>query len=419
MNTGNALLDSLVISLNRQVNMLTEQSIDKLEIYADIDAQSWCTKEGIATRWLPDVVPFYSHVGKVAPAEGFVQISYQEPCDLLVSTLSVKANSRRQGKKMMQEAEKILLPIYAIHHMNRRVADRVYTLPFCNDGLDLYDFALRDTVLQSDSLLLKICFSPKKQHHALVEGFALVNPSDRRTKELNIAGRTDFGLMHDTIEFGWQNGHHVLMRNRARIDYKYGKAEGHNAYQIEYIYRQLECEPEEDAEKHEDPNTYDLTDIYTPEKTLYQYYFADSTRTIRRKKTMFQQLPQRMVGTSDIDAFGTDMRVYGPLNPASFGYDKFNGITLRERVRFSHLWSNGRSLMIRPELGYSFGLKEFRYKFDMQWVYAPQRRAGLRWIAQNGNSGFSSKFREVVNDRLDEYGEQLKEHTKQTWEEGI
>ncbi|MBR0037489.1 MAG: hypothetical protein IJP70_07590 [Bacteroidales bacterium] len=414
LNTGNQTLDSLLTEINRTYNTMKENEIGKLELYASFNAQSWCSQEGFASKHLPDLVPFYPHSDKTFRMEGVTQMSYQKPCNLLISPLSVKTSNRRRSRRIMREVSKVLLPVYAFRRMNERGSDKSYTLPFSDDGLLLYNFSLSDSVSHRDHFY-RIAFSPKKDHHTLISGYMLLNRSDLSPHMMNFSGRTDFGLLSDTLWLGRKFDRFVPIENHTRIDYRYGKSEGHNAFQTRYSHRTIVNKSDMDP-RHE---PLDLTDVYTPKETHYDYYYADSTRTIRRKKTLFQQLPQRMVGTSDIDAFGTDLRVYGPLNPASVGYDKFNGITLRERLRFSHLWRDGQSLVIRPEVGYSFGFQEFRYKFDTQWVYGPARRAGFRLLLQNGNSGFSSKFSNLVNNRLEEYVRKLKDDTHTTLHEGI
>lgn len=415
LNTGNAELDSILISLNRKINGFSDKGIGKIEIYTSVKGKSWCTQEGFVSKWLPDLAPFVTHTGKETNVEGVVQISYQDPCELMFAPLSLKTDNRRKARKMMKECDKIMLPIYTLRHMSARGSDKAYTLPFSDDGLMHYNFSMADTTASDQRNYIKISFSPIKEHHTLLTGYALFDPSDLSIQVLNYSGRTDFGLFSDTLTMAKHNGIPVIESSHSRIDYNYGKTIGHNLFQSKYIYQQFVTADQMDRKTE----SLDLTEVYTPENTLYSAFFPDSAHTIRQKKTVFQRLPQRMVGTSDIDAFGTDLRVYGPLNPASFGYDKFNGITVRERVRFSHLWKNGQTLLIRPEVGFSFGLKEFRYKFDTQWVYYPTRRAGLRLLLQNGNSGFSSKFRNAVNDYVKDYVKERKHNSLNLLEDDI
>ncbi len=456
VHTGSPPLDSLLVKTNRKINLVVKEGIGRLEMYAKVNGHSCNTGHGFIARWLPDFAPFDTREGKTTDIEALLQISYQNPCDILISPLLLETPSKRRGRRIVREVNKILLPIYTFKRMYDKGSDKAYTLPFSDDGLEEYNYQITDTVYRHDSVLVCVSFNSKNDHHTLLNGTALIDTYGYDIVEMQCSGRSDFSLVSDTMTLGLQNGVRVLQSNRARIDYRYGKTTGYNYYNCNYLYRQFVPLSAIDP-RHE---SLDLTDVYSPETTLYQYtrgnhyrdtsrpdsdsllYGADSlhyetnallqvsdssyhgadsarhtttTHLYQRSQNLFRRLPQKLVGSSDVNAFGTDLHIYGPLNPASVGYDKINGITLRERLRWSHLWNNGQSLILRPEVGFSFGLQELRYKFETQYIYAPARRAGLRLLLQNGNSGFPSKFRDAVNDRLDDYLTQLEEDGKRVW----
>ncbi len=456
VHTGSPPLDSLLVKTNRKINLVVKEGIGRLEMYAKVNGHSCNTGHGFIARWLPDFAPFDTREGKTTDIEALLQISYQNPCDILISPLLLETPSKRRGRRIVREVNKILLPIYTFKRMYDKGSDKAYTLPFSDDGLEEYNYQITDTVYRHDSVLVCVSFNSKNDHHTLLNGTALIDTYGYDIVEMQCSGRSDFSLVSDTMTLGLQNGVRVLQSNRARIDYRYGKTTGYNYYNCNYLYRQFVPLSAIDH-RHE---SLDLTDVYSPETTLYQYtrgnhyrdtsrpdsnsllYGADSlhyetnallqvsdssyhgadsarhtttTHLYQRSQNLFRRLPQKLVGSSDVNAFGTDLHIYGPLNPASVGYDKINGITLRERLRWSHLWNNGQSLILRPEVGFSFGLQELRYKFETQYIYVPARRAGLRLLLQNGNSGFPSKFRDAVNDRLDDYLTQLEEDGKRVW----
>lgn len=421
LKTGDEALDSLLIQINRNIFAREEKGIARLEMYAEVNGHSYNTKLGPWASILYELYPFDGRKGKETYFDAFCQISYQDPCELLIAPLSLRTNNRRRGRKALSEAASVLLPTYAITHMKDRGSNKSYTMPFTNSGLLTYHYTTGDTLQIGNRQFLTIHFSPKKPHHTLVEGKALFDLQQLMPEKMWFSGRTDFGVLHDTLVFGIQNGHPTLSESHVGIDYKYAKSEGHNHFDCRYICRQMLM-----SDEFDDHNSQlDLSDIYTPEETQYLYTdtahnsYADQFSTNeRRSHTLFKKLPQRLVGSSDVNAFGTDLRIYGPLNPATLGYDKRNGITLRERLRFSHLWDNGKSLLFRPEVGIAFRNKEFRYRADVQYIYAPQKRAGLRLQARNYTNGFSSKFKDAVNNRMSEYKDQLKFDWK-AWRNGI
>ena len=51
-----------------------------------------------------------------------------------------------------------------------------------------------------------------------------------------------------------------------------------------------------------------------------------------------------LVGSNNFNAVGTDMKIYGPLDAASFSYDKINVFSFRQRLLFSHMSDIGMSI---------------------------------------------------------------------------
>lgn len=422
LNTGNHQLDSILIAINKKVYGYEESGIARLEMYAEVKGRSYNTK---LSPWAPilyDLYPFDGRKGRQTDFEAFCQISYQTPCELLIAPLSVQTTNRRRGRRALNEAASALLPNYALTRMRARGSDKSFTLPFTTSGLLTYQYATGDTIREGRRQYLTIHFTPKKAHHTLVDGTALFDMQTLAPYKVWFSGHTDFGVLHDTLVFTMQNQHPMLSESHASINYRYGRSEGRNQFDARYFCRQLLTNDEFD-ERHASLN---LTDIYTPEDP--DYTPIDTARTTatpkaaptaaQRRRHMFLRLPERLVGSSDVNAFGTDLRIYGPLNPATFGYDKRNGVTLRERLRFSYRWNDGKSLIFRPEAGIAFHNREFRYRADLQFEYCPRRRAGIRLQARNLTNGFSSKFKEAVDDRLQEHKDDMKLNWKH-WHSGI
>jgi hypothetical protein len=254
------------------------------------------------------------------------------------------------------------------------------------------------------------------------------------------------------MQFADFEGHNVPAESHIVIDYNYAGNTGRNTYDCVYAFQILTTQAQLAAARQTarqsglgDP--YDLTGVYdrvVPEieadwdslrpiplsdsemerfmtdtatlrlPTLLPGRMADTlygSRTISvqslrtllsnpRARSLYQNLPERLMSSSNINAFGTDLKVSGPLDPASLTYDKLNGVCFRERLRWSRRFDNGQNLLLRPELGYSFGFGELRYKLTAEWIYIPAHRGGLQLTMRNRNSGFSSRFISLVNNTI-------------------
>ena len=408
VNTGHAPLDSLLLQLNRKSNWLARQSIGKLDIYTHIEGYSHSENPRWWTPLMRDLLPFESHTDDTTFFSTTCKTGYQTPCELLISPLDLSSNNPRRSRRILQQLYPILYPSYHIRIMRDKGDNKDYILPFSNDGLRQYNFLATDTTVQDRDTLLTIRFWPRKPHHDLLEGEAIINTRLVLPKEMHISCRIDFGEANDTLRFAEVDGMSQLQSSTVDFYYKYGKMRGHNHFDYTLDIKQLLPKVAFDPKLE----NLDLTEIYQsrPQPSVHTTTSAnDSTRQTeqRKRRTFFQKLPQHIISTTDIDAFGTDLRIYGPLNPASFGYDKINGITLRERLRFSHQFKNDRILRILPEVGYACRLQEFRYKFITEWNYSPAHRGTLLLRLQNGANGFSSRFKDDVNRTIKRYQEQI------------
>ena len=405
LKTNNAQLDSLLVQLNLQTEWLLGQGIGKMDVYIDVKGYSYSEKQRWWTSLVRDALPFDHRPNDTTFLEATCKASYQTPCDLLISPVVIKSDHNRRSRKVLESLDRKFFPFYALHIMKDKGDDKEYVHPFSNDGIRKYNFESTDTTLTCYDTLVTIHFWPKREHHDLLTGEAVVRLKGLSITELRTKGRVDFGIATDTLYYEEKEGVSRLKKNILHIDYKYGKMRGHNRFVLNYDVRQMLPRLAFDPRLEK----LDLSEIYKGEpcnffKTTPSSQPKDSTK---RRKRFIQQLPQHMINSTRIDAYGSDLRIYGPLNPASVGYDKLNGITLRERMRFSHLYKNGHSTRIMPEFGYAFKLKEFRYNVSTEWTYCPHHRGTLLFRARNGSNGFSSRFKDDVNRTIQRYREQL------------
>lgn len=405
VNTGDETLDSLIVKLNTHVESFLKRGLGKLDLTIDIQAYSYSQNHRWWTPLCHDLIPFDARPNKITRLEAQSKASYQAPCDLLITPISFTSDHRRRSKRILKEINQVVLPIYDLKLMRDKGDDMDFILPFSSEGLKRYTYQMADTVGQGDSIRT-IRFMPKRPHHQLLEGEADINLDLMIPQVFKFQGSIDFGKMKDTLRFGITNGILMLQGGSVDLEYKYGKLTGLNHFDYQINVKQLLTQDALDSLEQ----SYDLSSVYqtlpldfinsTPKS---QTVDTTATQNSSRSLKFFKMFPQRMVSSSDFEAFGSDLRVYGPLNPSFVGYDKINGVTLRQRMRFYHLFENGQSIKIFPEIGFAFRPKALRYRFNTEWTYNAHRRASLSLKLQNGSTGFSSRFKDDVNKTINRF----------------
>jgi len=429
-SSGNSELDSIIVDLNQTERKYKELGIGKLRFNAVVQGTSTCTQSNKLTKLISDILPFHWRK-QTYEFEALLQCCYQYPCNVLINPVSVYSNSRH-SRRAIREIKPVIMALDDKLLMNDTGSDKAFVSPFSNDGLTQYAFSFNEEDSLPNSQLVSIHFAPKRKNHTLIEGNAWVDRRERTISRIDFKGLIDFGQVDDTLYFS-KRGAPFIERSALSINYRYGKTRGVNTFDCLYDIEQFEHE----AALKQQPRKLDLTDVYRSFDTHYfempEAVWNDSASAtegydsnslfndsiggyqIQRYRDLFKQLPQRLVGRSYFDAFGTEVRVNGPLNPASLGYDKHNGITFRERIRLMHTWHDGKRLLVTPELGYSFGYHQLRYRLAADWRFAPAHRASLSFSMQNKASGFSSKFKEVVDQTINNYQYRFENDRKNPW----
>lgn len=350
-----------------------------------------------------------------------------------MNTLLLNTNNRRKGKQVVNELYQAMLPIYATSRRNDEGSKKSFVLPFYDVGplLYSYQYAPVDTSLISKleeqgifvhpDHLCAIQFQPLRQHHTLLQGQALVDSVTMTVITLECQGRIDLATFHGRLYFSPDalfHGQHVPYSSDIDIQYRYLHTRATNSYHT--IYKFIDYLPLDSLDRWAVP--LDLTEYYTEEPQL-----ADNIITLQHtplphridsvinyrptpshtpkppKNAQLEQLEdlgETLVDGTRFGPEGNRLRIYGPLDPASVGYDKFNGFTIREQARYNGRFAGGQTLYMRGELGYAFRLKEFRWRLFGEYTYLPHRRGRFTFEARRNTSTFSSRFIQVVNEAL-------------------
>lgn len=423
--------DTIINRLRQRSTLRSSFELGQLDIQTYTYGISHCTRQGLAGRLLPHLLPFQTHPSKDVAFEAFSHVHYQWPGDMHLNVTSLESNQPRKASKIMRELYHALLPIYSARRHKDYGSNKSFVLPFYDEGPLRYSFQLAplpDTLMQAvnrigiDTDTTRLCcisFRPLHRHHTLLSGRVVVDTVSAHVLGFDCEGHVDMATFRGQLLFSpdpLQDGYYIPHSSHVDIDYRYLRTHARNSYLTRFRY--LTFTPFDSLDRRLIP--YDLTPYYEDEETsdsldfhtlrpfllpydidsLLYHDLPTATPARRRKKKKIETFSEQLVNGSSLSNDNSHLRIYGPLDPAAIGYDKFNGLTLQEKARWTYRFPDNSELYLRAELGYAFRLREVRFRLFNEWTYLPARRGRLQLEVRRNNSTFSSKFINTVNDAL-------------------
>ena len=430
-NATDTSLDSLVTRLQQRVGLRSSFELGQLDMQSYTYGISHCQKQGLAGRLVPHLLPFQCSTSRDVAFEAFSHVHYQWPGDMHLNLTALQSNQQRKARHIMRQLYHAMLPIYAARRHRDYGSNKSFILPFYDEGPSRYDFEfapLPDSLLSAayhtglDTDTSRLCclrFTPRRRHHTMLSGLVLVDSTNSNVLALDIEGKIDMARFRSQILFSPDSLHDGLFTphsSHVDIDYRYLRTRARNSYLTRFRY--LGITPFDSLDRHN--ISYDLTPYYEDEDivdsinfahlrpfdlpteidTLLYHQPAPQPTTPKRPKRRIETFSEQLVSGSRLGPDNNRLRIYGPLDPASIGYDHFNGLTLQERARWTYRFPDNSELYMRADLGYAFKLREVRFRFINEWTYLPRRRGRFRLEARRSTSNFSSKFIHTVNEAL-------------------
>lgn len=434
-STDRASLSQLIIRLfdhNKVVRRNLE--VGSLQLRSYTYGTSSCQQQGLAGRFFPHLLPFQCSPGSQTAYQAISNVAYQWPGEMHMNTLMLNSNNRRKGQKVVNELYQAMLPIYSTSRYDDEGSKKSFVLPFYDVGPLLYSYryAQVDTaivdrmeekgIFHNLSHLCCIEFTPIRKHHTLLQGRALVDSVRMNVVWLECEGRIDMATFHSQISFSPDalfHGQHVPYDSDLDIHYRYWRTRATNSYHT--VFKFFDYVPLDSIDRKS--LRLDLTDFYTKEPeiadgmsmlkraplpaeidSIINYKpprtHLDSNRVRNPHLEQLEDWGETLVDGTRLGPEGNRLRIYGPLDPATLGYDKLNGFTIREQARYNGRFQNGQTLYLRGEMGYAFGLKEFRWRLFSEYTYLPRRRGRFTLEARRNTSTFSSRFIQTINEAL-------------------
>lgn len=423
--------DSIISRLRQRSTLRSSFELGQLDVQAYTYGLSHCQKQGLAGRLIPHLLPFQANTAKDAAFEAFSHVHYQWPGEMHLNAIGLESNYPRTARRVMRELYQALFPIYSARRHKDYGSNKSFVLPFYDEGPSRYQFhlaPLSDSLLNAiqsiglhpdTSLLCCIGFKPLRRHHTMLSGTVLVDTLNAHVLGFDCEGHVDLATFRGQLFFSpdtLNGGLYIPHSSHVDIDYHYLGTRATNSYQTRFRY--MTFTPFDSLERRHIP--YDLTPYYIDEEiadsvnfhqlrpfdlpplvdSLLYHDSHQSTPRQHRKRHRIETFSESLVNGSKLGPDNNRLRIYGPLDPASIGYDHFNGVTLEEKARWTHNFSDNSQLYMRADVGYAFRLRELRFRLFNEWTYLPAKRGRLQFEVRRSTANFSSKFIKTVNEAL-------------------
>lgn len=420
-------LDSLLFHISQRSFSFIQQP-GSFNIEAYVSGYSHCDKQGIVGRHFPHLLPFQANKKKDLAFEAIVQASYQWPGGIKFSCKTITASNQRKSRAMLKDYYQTILPGLEVRNIGDQSSGKFHVLPFTPEGLSAYKYqlceltdSLRDNLTQHgisiDSSTCIISYEPLRDHHTMLSGYLVTDSIRQEVVGFYANGRIDMATIDSHILFKNDTLLHQPLpyANHTQIHYTYGGTKATNTFTTIYKYKNIKSK--ESILQQPEPRL-NLSDIYetidmdvADFDTIRPFLLSTHVDSIlyspeeieqkkQHKKYALFTFSEHMVEGGRFGDDNNRLKLYGPLDPATFSYDRINGFSLNERLRWNIIFKDKSTLNISAQIGYAFKIKELRYRTLIDWTFMPKIRQGLSVSFERSNSGFSSKYIETINQAL-------------------
>lgn len=407
---SNTEVDSLVAYYHRKMSKDKPYDVGQVRAICYINGLSICQDSGLVSRRFYKHLPFQSKKSSQTAFYAVYSLLYSYPGNVKIDCQSLESNDKSVSSRALQEFERVMIPIFPLRREEQPTSVKAYVMPFSKDGIYSYRYRLSKSV---DCDVDTIFFVPKFKHSTLVSGYALHDNASRSITNVHFNAQVLLGSLQADMAFAVDSVTHWFLPTTydAIVTYKIGKTKGQNRFHCRYVWKDIHSMSSVHSTKY---RQLDMSNIYniSPSDTLdcphdFRVAVVDSIinsdthkSTLREKNNLGIKLLELLSDGHRLANKTDEAKIYGPLNPASFGLGGIDGLWVRLRGRWSHRFSNNKELMIKPQIGYSFKRKELKFRLSADYVYNTLHPSGITISAERGNSGFSSFFINKVNEAL-------------------
>lgn len=333
---------------------------------------------------------------------------------------AIQGNSIPNNKKQQEVLSFLNFNIYSSTIYNEGIIT-----PMTKQAFRFYSFDLESVSDTSGIKIYKIRFMPKLWSQKLICGDLYIRDKSWIIDEVDVNGRFNFAEFNLIMTFG-HDYRRFILPEKANLYLRYhvlGNAIA-TSYHTSFKYKAVEWVEEDNESKKW--KSLDLTGYYKlssdtvpiitdstfwnkerdiplteEEQSLYRIAsLNDGQKTDTANITKYLKLTETLTNTMSMDYKTTRLKYSGIFNPFQLGYSGHNGITYRQRLRFSKTFDKDRQLRFRPDVGFVFKRKEVFFGVTGDWEYLPEKKGALSISIGNGNQSYSSAIMKEINEQL-------------------
>lgn len=298
-----------------------------------------------------------------------------------------------------------------------------FLTPISAKAFTYYHFELAGSQQQGDYLIYEIRLTPKIESQKLVTGSIFIRDKLWTIDKIDVSGRHSFSDFNLVIVFSREEGKTIFPQTadlRLQTSLLGNKIE--TIYHSHFIQKKTEwLETTGTIKKKKSldlSNHYTLSNKEVPiiddstfwskyrdyplsseEESLYQNSNHSELTPDTTRSAKYLELTEDLTGSINLDLKNTQFRYSGFLNPSQLGYSKMNGITYRQKLRFTKSYKDDRQLRFLPEAGIIFKRKELFLKLGTEFLYNPSRFGNISFNIGNTYQSYSSLFMQEIKEQ--------------------
>ena len=286
---------------------------------------------------------------------------------------------------------------YNVYNNYIKFFDKSFTSPLSQTGIDVYNYALRDSTFIDDKWCYNIVYYPRRKNELTFKGDFWVNDSTYAIKKINLEVtksanlnwvkevyiEQDFEVVSDSV--------FLLKRDYMLTDFSYTKKEDsrgiygkrttvydRHAFDIERpkSFYKSESNPFDPIVMTRDSTFWTnnrLESLNKDEKGVYQ--LLDTLKTVPKFKSYYNIMSILGSGYVEVDKWNIDIGdVY-----SVFGFNQAEGVRLRAGART--YFGQNDPWRLEGYMAYGFADKKFKHGFSAKWLIDKKTRL----IVSGGN----------------------------------
>ncbi len=265
-----------------------------------------------------------------------------------------------------------------------------FVMPLSPDAFKYYTFTEERT--ENDSLSC-ITFNPKKHNRKLLSGEIIYSPDNMQIEKIRMKGRAIFSTFDICFCFANHLGQKFLP-NKVRMHMTHDVLGNKVSQDLEAAMAYSKIVPSVETEnkkqnlgkirylKFTSDSIHVVTDTsFWNKKRMLGKPILVQSEEVKEKENIeekedykeYLDITKQIISPKNWKKQNTDIHYSGIISPSIIGYSGVNGFRYRQQLKISHVFGNGRMLVVQPGIEYQTKHKKFLYRLYAGYEYSPER----------------------------------------------